>query len=375
MQTSRWLLTSALLLWGLSSAHAQEYANFNLILDLDLESAERTIGLYEGLAGRPDEIAQLRGSQLALATTAQLSQRRLGLADLERSLEAAKFNQALDDDVFRMKEARTNVAAIKELLTAVKTRSFAQKVVRTVEQLFPADARVNTRIPMYLVAFGHPNIDAYVQRVVWSGSTPQFVGEGQGQLTITVNLSKGINYGHSVDERFIGVLSTVAHEVFHAAFGVYKDDSPRWRQYYATHNRPIDQLMDLTHNEGIAYYLSLIQRSQGRLTSEWERNVRAAFQTFNSSAEELLSPRTSRQRAYDLIRTSNTSGFWDSYGAITGMIIARQIDQTFGRSALMESVAAGPVDFFAKYAEVMRRDTNVPSLSPILLEEIARLRN
>ena len=74
MQTSRWLLTSALLLWGLSSAHAQEYANFNLILDLDLESAERTIGLYEGLAGRPDEIAQLRGSQLALATTAQLSQ-------------------------------------------------------------------------------------------------------------------------------------------------------------------------------------------------------------------------------------------------------------------------------------------------------------
>jgi hypothetical protein len=134
-------------------------------------------------------------------------------------------------------------------------------------------------------------------------------------------------------------------------------------------------LMDLTHNEGIAYYLSLIQRSQGRLTPEWERNVRSAFQTFNASAEELLSPRTSRQRAYDLIRTSNTSGFWDSYGAITGMIIARQIDQTFGRSALMESVAAGPIDFFAAYAEVMKRDTNVPPLSPILLEEIARLRN
>ena len=188
-----------------------------------------------------------------------------------------------------------------------------------------------------------------------------FTGEGEGELTIVVNLAKCVNYGRTVDERFIGMLSVVAHEVFHAAFGVYKDGSPVWRNYYATHRTPFDQLLDLSHNEGIAYYLTLIQSSRGKLPPDGLERARRSFADFNRNAAELLAPGTTFRRSEDIIRLSNTSGYWESYGAITGMIIARQIDQTLGREALVETIANGPADFFGKYAELMKRDGNIPS--------------
>jgi hypothetical protein len=351
---------------------AQERASFDVILDIDYRSAERAISLYEGLEGHPSDIAEIPGSQIALATTAYLAQRSLTKADLERSLQAAKFNQDLGSDPFCIRDAKANVGALEELLSATIRRNFAQKVVKTVEQLFPAGARIRTHIPLYFVAFGHENIDAFVQRVLWRGNTPVFVGEGQGELTIVVNLAKAVHYGRTTDERFIGMLGVVAHEVFHATFGVYKDGSSLWRDYYARHRSYFDRLLDLTQNEGIAYYLSLVQGTRGRLTPDWERNVRSAFERFNSAAEEMLSMRTSPARAEDLLRLSNTSGFWTSYGAVTGMIVARQIDQTMGRESLMQTIAEGPSDFFLKYASVMKRDRNVPPLSPGVLDAIAR---
>jgi hypothetical protein len=234
----------------------------------------------------------------------------------------------------------------------VQRRNFSQKVVSTVAQLFPAGARVQTVIPIFFVAFGPQNIDAFVRRVVWQGDTPVFTGEGTGELTIVVNLARAVHYGASTDERFVGLLGVVAHEVFHAAFGVYKDASPTWRSYYAGHQSPLFQLLDLTQNEGIAYYLSLVQSSRGRLPQDGLARARRAFDAFNGGAAELLSPGTSDRRAQEIIRLSNTSGYWDNYGAITGMIIARQIDNTLGRQALVETIAAGPADFFLKYASL-----------------------
>lgn len=356
---------------SLASLHAQESA-FNVVLRMNTESAEQVVALYEGLSGRPQHIAQLRGSLLALATTAVLAQQKLDVATLERSLDAVKFNQTIPDDVFRVREARENAAVIKELLLEIRRRNFAQKVVSTVEQLFPAETRLTTVIPVYFVAFGHNNIDAYVQRVVWRGETPVFVGEGQGELSIVVNLAKAVHYGHTLDERFIAMVNVVAHEVFHAAFGAYKDASGPWRQYYAGHRSYLDELLDLAQNEGIAYYLTLVQQSRGKLRNDWLENVRVAFVQFNKNARELLSSRVTNARAREIIRLSNTSGYWQSYGAITGMIVARQIDQTLGREALVETIARGPVDFFWKYVELARLDNTLPPLSEEIVHYLSR---
>ncbi len=366
------LFFSFLLLFG-AACRAQQNDMFNVYLRIDYASAEKTLELYQGLGGRPAEIAALRGSQIALSTTAFLAQRPLDTPVLEEALESVKFNQAMGDDIFRMRDARANVAAISELLVEAQRRNFGQKVVSTVAQLFPPDARVSTVIPVYFVAFGHQNIDAFVRRVVWRGDTPSFTGEGQGELTIVVNLAKCVNYGHSVDERFIGMISVVAHEVFHAAFGVYKDGSPVWKNYYASHNTPFDQLLDLSHNEGIAYYLTLIQSpSRGKLPADGLERARRSFEEFNRNAEEILAPGTTYRRSEDIIRLSNTSGYWESYGAITGMIIARQIDQTLGRQALSETIARGPADFFGKYADIMKRDGSIPVLSGVVIQNATR---
>ncbi len=373
MSTRRTAGLVVLLTAACGMALAQE-SQFNLVLIVNTESADRTVELYQGLSGRPQAIAQLRGSQIARATTALLSGRNLDQAALERALEAAKYNQDQGDDPFRMREARSNVAVIRELLDEMQKRNFAQKVVSTVEQLFPPGSKVNGTLPIYVVAFGHQNIDAFVRRVVWNGDTPVFVGEGEGQLTIVVNLAKAVSYGRTVDERFYGLMSVVAHEVFHAAFGLYRDASPGWRQFVQHHHTWFDQLLDLTQNEGIAYYLSLIQRSRGRLREDQVGNFQASFEEFNRRAGELLQPSITPQRAIQILQQANTSGYWGSYGSLTGMIMARQIDQTLGRQALSETIALGPYDFFRKYIGLATSGSEAPRLSDAIVRIIGQSR-
>jgi len=168
------------------------------------------------------------------------------------------------------------------------------------------------------------------------------------------------------------LLSVVAHEVFHAAFGEYKGNTPQWRTYYASSLQPFDELLDLAHNEGVAYYLSLIQQSQGRLPHDGLQRAQAAFAQFNNAAADLLSRRLSPQRETELLRTANTSGYWESYGSITGMIVARQIDQTLGRVALVETLRNGPNAFFSTYVRLMKRDPGLPQLSPLVQQELQR---
>ncbi|HEX9657867.1 MAG TPA: DUF5700 domain-containing putative Zn-dependent protease [Bacteroidota bacterium] len=370
--TLRCTLRSITLLFLPFLLHAQD-SRFNLQLAMDSQSAERTIELYRGL-GSPTQISSLRGSQLALATTAALSRRPLTAATLEEQLQAVKFGQTTGDDVFQLKGAHATAAEMDELLREMKTRNFSRRVVSTVEQLFPAGTSIAVSVPMYVVAFGHQNIDAYVNRVVWRGNTPSFVGEGAGQVTIVLNLAKAVHYGRDVDERFLWTMSVVAHEVFHAAFSVYKEQSTPWRRYYAAQRTYFDQLADLSHNEGIAYYLSLIQRSRGKFQPSEVSNVQQAIGDFNNHAHELLSPTTPAQRSQRIIQESNTSGYWENYGSITGMIIARAIDNNLGRQALTETIADGPDDFFGKYIRLMKTVGDLPQLAPEVVRYFERRR-
>src|SRR6202008_3534100 len=102
---------------------------------------------------------------------------------------------------------------INDLLGEIKKRNFNRRVVATVEQIFPQDANVSVTIPLYVVAVGHENVDAFVRRIIWHGDEPQFVGENEGELTIVINLGQSVAYGQSLDDRFISLLGVVAHEV------------------------------------------------------------------------------------------------------------------------------------------------------------------
>lgn len=340
-------------------------SGLNVQLIADYNSAEKVLELFLGRSGNPRETSILRGSRVAVATTALLAGKRLDTEDLNKQLEGIKFGHVPGDDVFNLVQSREDAKAIGDLLAEIRRRNFSSRVVATVGQLFPLDTRITAAIPMYVVAFGNENIDAYVRRIRWFGDKPQFVGEGEGEgeLTIVLNIGRTVMYGQTLDEQFIATLSVVAHEMFHALFGLYKDSSPAWKDFHSAHRTYLDQLLDLTHNEGIAHYLSFEQQYGGRLPRDWDERVQSALEEFNRKGGELMATRITSGRAGEIIRQSNTSTYWESYGAITGLFIAMQIDRKLGRAALTETVAKGPYDFFRKYVELSQRSGDLPPLS------------
>jgi len=353
-------------------AQAQSNPRFNVDLHINYTAAQQAIDLFEDQFTNTQSLAELRGNRIAASTTGLIANNGSVTSRLQSYLDSLKSHQIIRDDVYNLEEARKNVAAIKELLTAIEKRNFNRRVAATVEQIFPTDANVSLLIPVYIVAFGHENVDAYVRRIIWHGDTPQFTGENDGELTIVINLGHAVRYGDDVEERLLSVLGVVAHEVFHAAFGAYKESSPTWKRYYKNHHRAFDELLDLTQNEGIAYYLSLDQQGRGRVPRDWYARARDIFASFNRNAEELLSDALTHSRATELLRAANLSGYWESYGAMTGMFIAREIDLRMGRQALIETIAGGPIDLFNKYIKLTERDNNLQKISGKVIRSISQ---
>ena len=350
---------------------SQTNPNFNVNLVLDAVSAERCIELFEDKLSSTQAIAELRGNRIAASTTSFIAQQMSATAQLQNYFDSLKYRQIIMNDMFHLESARKNIDGIKQLLNEIKKQNFSRRVVATVEQVFPQNANVSVTIPVYVVTLGHDNVDAYVRRIIWHGDEPQFVGENQGELTIVINLAHAVNYGGSVEDRFTSLLSVVAHEVFHAAFGAYKETSPAWKRLYEKHHSPFDELLDLTQNEGIAYYLSLDQLGRGNLPRDWSAKMREAVASFNNNANELLSEKLTPHRASELIRTANLSGYWESYGSMTGMFIARTIDMKSGRASLIETIALGPSDFFSKYVKLTDEDSNLPKLSSSIVNAVS----
>ncbi len=342
-----------------ASCVAQDAADFDVQLITDYTAAEQTIQLYENQFVNTGTVAELRGNRIAAATTGMIAAIGNGPYVLQSYLDSLAYRSYIKNDLYQLNEAKNNVEAIKELLQELKRQNFSRKVSATVEQIFPHDVPVSTRIPMYIVALGHGNVDAFVRRIVWVGDEPRFVGEDEGELTIVVNLAHAVKYSDRMQERFLDLLGVVAHEVFHAAFGVYKEESSTWKRYYATHTRPLDALLDLTQNEGIAYYLSLEQQAGDYLPMDWNSRMRDVFAKFNNNAMELITVHTTDARINEIIRTANLSGFWESYGSMAGMYMARTIDKQLGRAALIESISLGPADFFQKYTDLTEQDAGL----------------
>ncbi len=369
MSTTYYYLTYFIfLLIVVPQAHSQE-EEFDVDLVIDYSAAEQCIRLFEDQFVNTEDVAGLRGNRIATSTTGMIESNGIGAYLLKNNLDTLKHRQYFQKDVYNLEDAKRNAVAIREMLDELKRRNFSRRVVATVEQIFPHDVEVSAKIPVYVVALGHENVDAYVRRIVWQGDEPRFVGENEGELTIVINLAQAVKYSDNLEERFVELLGVVAHEVFHAAFGVYKENSSTWKRYEQKHQRPIDILLDLTHNEGIAYYLSLDQQGRGNLPRDWNSRMREVFITFNNNAKELLSPNTTGARLSELIRSANLSGFWESYGSMAGMYIARTIDKQLGRAALIETISNGPMDFFQKYIELSKDDAALPKLTTKVTKE------
>ncbi|MGA7160187.1 MAG: DUF5700 domain-containing putative Zn-dependent protease [Bacteroidota bacterium] len=314
------------------------------------------------------DFADLRGSQLAATTSTLLARRQVSPEAFQHELELLRDNSRSPDDIFGLEPTRIHLAEVKALLAEIKKGELDRRVIATVEQFFPGDARISTTISVYVVAFGNENASAFVRRVVWRGNTPVFVGENEGEPVIVVNLERLVGNSAPTNVQFIETLSTLAHETFHAVFAVYQSSSPLWEDINSRKGA-FWSLAELVQNEGIAYRISFQEQTGSSLPPYIFNEAKNAVLVLNGAMQELLSPTITDSRARDLLMNANLSGsFEKNYGAAAGLLMAFAIDSKLGRNALTETIANGVGDFFDKYDALTKQYDELPKLS----EEIKR---
>lgn len=341
-------------------SRAQTNPQFDVTLRVDYSSTEEILDFFDRKSNNSARVAKQPGNQIASATSLLLARTERPTDDFARALELARDTYNSPSDIYGLKTTASHLDELKKLLAESKRRRLDRRVVATISSLFPDDARVTLTVPVFVVAMGNENAAAFVRRVVWKENAPVFVGDDEGEQVIVLNLTRCLIRGGDVEQEFIQVLSTLAHESFHAVYGAYRsggsaDFNP---------SSPAAALASLVQNEGIAYFLSMEIREGGEVPPpQWFDATKRAIERLSSAMIELQSPSLSSRRARELMMNSNLSGsFEGNYGATAGLRMAYEIEKRLGRPALTETVREGVKDFFVKYNELCRQDSNLPRL-------------
>ena len=345
---------------------------FNVTLRLDFSSVDALIELSEGRIANVNRVAELKGNQIAAATSALLAREPYSTQTFARELERFRNGASLSNDMFGLSSSSAYLRQIKLLSQDAKRRNLDRKVLATIAPFFPQNARIDVSIPVYFVALGNENAAAFVRSVAWRNNVPYFVGEGEGELTIVVNLTRSVQYIRDVQIQFVDMMSTLAHETFHAVFGMYQQSSPAWRAL-AYKQEPYWTLAELCQNEGFAYLISLQQRNGGQLPADRIASARQSIADLNSALKELSAPDISPVRARELIMNSNLSGSYEkNYGATAGLMMAYSIDAKLGRRSLTDCLENGVADFFAKYQELAEQNGELPKFDQGVIEMLQK---
>lgn len=353
------------LLFSVFPLTAQEH--FNVSLRLDFASVDALLEFSEGRIANVNRVASLRGNQIAAATSALLAREAYSKERFAQELERFRNGATASRDMFGLTSAMRFRNEIRTLSQEAKKRALERRVMATIAPFFPEKIRLNATIPVYFVAMGNENAAAFVRSIVWRDDVPYFVGEGEGELTIVMNLTRSVEYIRDVQVQFIDMMSTLAHESFHVVFGLYQQQQPVWQQI-AARPEPHWVLAELVQNEGIAYLISLQQRNGAQLSSGQLSSSKQSVADLNKALSELASPNLTRERARELIMNSNLSGSYEkNYGASAGVLMAYAIDAKLGRAALTQTLELGTADFFAKYQQLASQHGELPKFDDAVM--------
>jgi len=339
--------------------------NFDFSLGVDYSAAEQTLDYFDHRTGNTKYVAELRGNQLAAATSIMLARTEKGEDDFCQQLELARNNARFESDVYGFSPVKNHLPELRKLLFEVKRRQLDRRIVATIASFFPEQAKISTRFSVYFVVIGNERASAFVRHVVWNYDVPTFVGEEKGEPIIVVNLARILEGSANVEAQFIEVLSTTAHECFHAAFSVLKKTLPESTKAKSA----AGQLLDIVQNEGIAYYLSLQTHiGDGTPSRRWFDGTAQTVKELNKVLLELSSPRLTRNRAQELMMNANLSGsFEGNYGATAGMRMAYEIDKRLGRPALTATLMNDGRSFISTYTQACLRDATLPTIDKQVL--------
>lgn len=348
-----------------SPSRAQTNPQFDVTLRVDYSSTDEMLDFFDRKSNSSARVAKQPGNQIAAATSLLLARTERTTDDFVRALELARDTYNSSNDMYGLRPAVSHLDELRKLLAETKRRRLDRRVVATISSLFPADARISVTVPVFVVAMGNENAAAFVRRVLWRENVPVFVGGDQGEQVIVLNLTRCLMRGGNVEGEFLQVLSTLAHESFHAVYGAYRStDSADMNP-----GSPAAALASVVQNEGIAYFLSMEIQGGGEVPPpQWFDVTKRAVEKLNAALIELQSPSLTPRRARELMMNSNLSGsFEGNYGATAGLRMAYEIEKRLGRPTLTETVREGVKDFFGKYSELCRQDNNLPKLDAAAL--------
>jgi hypothetical protein len=344
---------------------SQTNPNFDFSLGVDYNAAEQMLDYFDHRTGNTKYVAELRGNQLAAATSVMLARTEKSDDDFRQQLELARNNTRFESDVYGFSPAKNHIQELRKLLLEIKHRQLDRRIVATIASFFPEQAKISTRFSVYFVVIGNERAAAFMRHVIWNYDVPIFVSEEKGEPIIVVNLARIVEGPNNVEAQFIEVLSTTAHECFHAAFSVLQKSLPD----SAKAKNIAEQLLDVVQNEGFAYYLSLQTHLGERTPSgQWFEGTARAIKALNSVLLEMSSPNLTLSRAQELLMNSNLSGsFEGNYGATAGMRMAYEIDSRLGRPALTSTLLTGSRSFISTYTQACLRDGTLPKIDKQVL--------
>ena len=350
------------------SVRAQISPNFNFSLGVDYTSAELTLDFFERRIGDADRIANLRGNQLVAATSVMLARTEKSKDDFRDQLILGRNIEKFESDVYGFFPAKNHIPELRKLLEEAKRRQLDRKIVATLASYFPDEAKISTRFSLYFVVLGNEKAAAFERRVIWNYDTPTFVYGDEGEPVIVVNLARIIESRRELHDQFIEVLSTTAHECFHAVLAVLQKSLPE----SVRPEHPAEYLLELVQNEGFAYLLSMETHMGGNAPSrQWITATSNAVGKLNNVLTEMVSTNLTHARAQELIMDANLSGsFEGNYGATAGLRMAYEIDAHLGRPALTQTLMGGGRAFIAAYQRACVQDRNLPQIDKRIVQAL-----
>lgn len=351
-----WILS--VLLLSAEILRTQPSRAFHVQFELDFQSADELLEYFDWKHSNIDRILSLRGTQLARQTSLLLAREQLPISDFREHLEGVRAGNGSETDRYGLHMVRNNTTELRALVTQLKQYQLHRRISATLEAYFPPDLPVDATFRVYFVVFGNDRATAVVRRVRWQGNEPLFVRDGEP--TILVNVAQYGSPSIDMQAKVLALMGTLTHEAFHAVYEMVREQLPD--SLKAT--TPAETLLELIHNEGIAYYISLELQGQGRqLSPQWYRTTEQAFTVFERALRELQNPSTPPQRVRELILNANLSGdFSSNYGVAVGQRMAYEIDTRLGRRALRETLKGGFRSFFQRYRECVEL---YPELPPV----------
>ncbi|MCX7984866.1 MAG: hypothetical protein N3A63_08195 [Bacteroidetes bacterium] len=338
--------------------YSQRHVSFSVEFILDYSSAEELVEFFAWRHSNIERLISLPGTKLARYTSILLTREQYPLSDFIEHLQDMRAGVLRETDRYGLTPIHQYREEVRSLITQLKKLQLDRRISATLEGYFPRDLRIHSTFYVYFVAFGNERASAVVRRVEWVGSEPLFADDGAP--TILVNVARYVGVSTNVLTQAHAVMTTLVHEAFHAVYEnvcEYQPDSLKPQT-------PAEMLLQLVHNEGIAYYITLELELQGnQISKQWFEQTRQAIETLNSVLQELQNPSVSPGRVRELILNANLSGsFSSNYGVAAGQRMAYEIDSRLGRRALAETIKGGFKKFLERYRECIERGADLPVL-------------